>query len=249
MAAVVEAVPDARVVATASPTPTEAPTEITTASPKPTAAATAAVAGAPPPSPTPTAARTPAPTRTASPTPTQTVTPTPTPTATATATPTPTATPTASPNTPPSLLITSATTNQSLDVTIEFTLEDAEGGPIDIVVEYGDGSSESLTGANGEYTATHDYDRVGNYEVRVTATDDQGIPVADTAMVATSANIGVALASARLESLNACDTISSAENEFFGTVVAFGVSRSYAVGIPPGDTENLGVVSAAVIRL
>ena len=177
-------------------------------------------------------------TATPRPTATATPTPTPTPTPTATATQTPTATPTEEPNTPPSLVITSATTNQSLDATIIFTVNDAEGGPIDIVVDYGDGSSESLTGANGEYTATHGYEGVGNYDVLVTATDHKGLPVADDAVVTTYATIRVTLANAELRSVTSCDTFSS-DNEFFGLVSALGQFKNYSVTTPTGGISTL----------
>ena len=126
----------------------------------------------------------------------------------------------------------------SLDVTIVFAVNDPDGGEIDIVVDYGDNTSESATVPNGEVTATHGYNFRGTWNVLVTATDDKGLSTADLAMVTTYITTGVLLVEAELESLTSCDTFSS-NNEFFGTVSALGQSKNCSVTIPTGGTAPL----------
>ena len=48
---------------------------------------------------------------------------------------------------------------------IVFDANDPEGGELEVFVDYGDGFSESITSDGSEFTARHDYQTQGEYEV------------------------------------------------------------------------------------
>ena len=63
------------------------------------------------------------------------------------------------------LSITSATSTGNIDGVIVFDANDPEGGELEVFVDYGDGFSESITSDGSEFTARHDYQTQGEYEV------------------------------------------------------------------------------------
>jgi surface protein len=140
---------------TATATPTRTPTTTSTATATPTHTPTA----------TPTA------TATYTSTPLPTATPTFTPTNTATHTPTPTHTPTHTPTPTPGLSFQSRwkTDNAGISASNQINLPLESSGTYNFVVDWGDGSSNTITTWNQAET-THTYATAGTYEVNITGT-------------------------------------------------------------------------------
>jgi surface protein len=156
----------------ATPTPTQTPTSTPTMTPTQTHTPTATPTATPSltPTSTPTITPTHTPTLTFTPTATPTTTPTSTPTSTPTPTTTPTITPTSTPTPTPVPFVsvwdtTKTSTGSSTSTQIKLPLEST--GTYNFVVDWGDGSSNTITTWNQAET-THTYSASGTYTITIT---------------------------------------------------------------------------------
>ena len=126
------------------------------------------------------------------------------------------------------LSITSATSTGNIDGVIVFDANDPEGGELEVFVDYGDGFSESITSDGGEFTARHDYQTQGEYEVSITATDEQGARIEASTPITVTATVRVTLVEGQIRVVDSCDAPGT-DSEFYGTASTLGDSKDYSV--------------------
>ena len=148
---------------------------------------------------------------------------TPRPIATPTSTPTPTATPAA--NQAPTISDFDVSVDYLL-VTVTATVTDEDGEVTTVHVAWGDNRS-TLVGAGpllANPSLPHSYPDEGSYNVRLTATDDDGAETVEERVVNVVAKVvQVRVDGSTLSSTNNCDNFSS-DNEFSGSVTLSGAT-------------------------